>query len=146
MTNPRSITEPERPWIENWSPDAHRVLLDAVRQRETARMALNVCSYIGARALGERSDIVGAPSRTQYRRILAELADEGITPPGGRSRVSVTPGAYPGSQGRPEESAEAAPAATPAPAARRGGAHTDARRPAPRMYESVKLAALPLAA
>lgn len=118
--NPRSVTDAERPWIEHWSPDAHVVLLREVRSRYSNRLGLSVCSYVATRAYGE-DDGVSGPQKAEYRKILDELADAGVTPPPpGRTLVPVTPLPYDGVVvGRSGETSPGSPAPASNPAARR---------------------------
>lgn len=126
--NPRSITDAERPWIEGWSNDAHKALFRAVRDRYTPRMALNVCSYVSTRAVGEHP-AVSQTAKAEYRRILAGLAEEGVTPPRPRRRrrggnpVVVTPLPYAG-RGSSQGAGGGSVRSTPAPASASSGSDT----------------------
>ena len=74
IVNPRSLTESERPWIEKWGPRA-RADLEArmAAAGYTRRVTWGVADYLAARARGAPADIISAPPRARYRKVLAEL-------------------------------------------------------------------------
>lgn len=100
--NPRSITDDEAPWIEACKTDpaaTHNVLFEAITDQVSAEMARNVWSYVSTRAFG-KDPRVSQTVKVGYRKILAQLADEGVTPPpprGMRPEVVIPP-AYDGAR------------------------------------------------
>lgn len=93
--NPRSITDAERPWLDNWTPGTQRILIRALRGRgHPNNMALGIIGMITAKALGE-PDGLSFGARAKYRNALRQLAEGGITPPGSRSTVVELADAHP---------------------------------------------------
>lgn len=79
--NPRSITDAERPWIEAWSPKLHLRLMELIAERHDWQMAFCVAGYVAARKAGHASAAVTSQAtRAKYRKILAELNAEGLSP------------------------------------------------------------------
>jgi hypothetical protein len=84
--NPRSITEAERPWLEQWHRlEVQGALIEAVRERHGNQQALGIAGYIGAKANG-LVDKTDSKTRARYRKVLDELQAKGITPPPARGR------------------------------------------------------------
>lgn len=91
IVNPRSITEVERPWLENLTTSDLAYLMKMVRDRGySASQARGLAGWLVEKAQGVPDSEIGAGSATkaQYRKILSELAESiGAPPPGaGRSR------------------------------------------------------------
>ena len=85
--NPRSITDAERPWLDNWTPGTIRILIRALRgQGHSNPLAFGILGMLTAKALGE-PDGLSMQSRATYRKALRALADAGVTPPAARSTV-----------------------------------------------------------
>lgn len=79
--NPRSITDAERPWIEAWSPKVEVRLMDLIAERYDWATALPIAGYLSARKAGKSGAAISAQNtRARYRKILAELNDEGLSP------------------------------------------------------------------
>jgi hypothetical protein len=85
--NPRSITDAERPWLDDWTPGTQRILIRVLRGRgHPNAMTLGIIGMITAKALGE-PDGLSMQTRATYRKALRQLAEAGITPPGARGNV-----------------------------------------------------------
>lgn len=76
--NPRSITDAERPWLDAWSLPVQVQLLNLVKARVGNEVALSMAGWLTAKHDGQ--DLGSMATRARYRKILRELAAEGVTP------------------------------------------------------------------
>jgi len=109
--NPRSITDAERPWLDDWTPGTQRILIRALRGRgHSNAIMFGIMGMITAKALGE-PDGLSFGARARYRAALRQLADAGVTPPGARANVVELADAKPAATAKGPRSVRAGTAA-----------------------------------
>src|SRR5437879_2604324 len=81
------ITDHERPWLEAWGPRTERYLLELGREEgHPSQVVLGLIGWVASKAHG-LPDESSAPTRSRYRKILAELNARGLAPEPGNGRA-----------------------------------------------------------
>lgn len=78
--NPRSITDVEAVYLKHWSRQVRGRLFDQLSQRYNGAKACSIIGYLDLRKGGWPSSIVSHDAKASYRRALAELDAEGLSP------------------------------------------------------------------
>jgi hypothetical protein len=80
--NPRSITDTEWRYLASWDkPETQAELVKHLMARKGPRYALAIPGYLTARAAGLPASVVSDGAKARYRKILAELIEDGLAPP-----------------------------------------------------------------